>query len=65
MGFQSLQEAAYDISGQARHNVSQDEEIVVKIRFFFFGQSVFQVLDTIQSSVSQDFMLTHLIIIEW
>lgn len=65
MWLESLKEGPDSISRKSGNDVTENEEIVVKSGFLIFGVLKLEVVYTIESSITEDFMLTHLIIIEW
>ena len=65
MWLESLKEGPDSISRKSGNDVTENEEIVIKSGFLIFGVLKLEVVYTIESSITEDFMLTHLIIIEW
>ena len=59
MRLEGLQQAADGIGGEAGDDVAQNQKIVVEGRLLLLRELKLQVLDAVQGSVRQDFMLTH------
>ena len=58
-----MKKSSNDVSGKTGNNASQDEQIVVETGFLVFRYLIFDILYAIEGSISEDFMLTHVIII--
>lgn len=60
MRFQLQQQAPDGIRRQARNDVPQDEEVVVKVGLFDFFEFELEVVDTVDGSIGKNLVFRHM-----